>query len=96
MSNLTKKDIKKIAKLARIEVSDEECESLTVQVGNTINWVEQLSEVNTDKVEALTNLNNLTLPLAKDEISDGNIAQEVLKNAKNTKYNYFTVPKVIE
>lgn len=96
MSQLTNKDIKKIARLARIEVDEESCESLSKQVGAVISWIEQLSEVDTKNVEPLTNVNQKNLTLVKDVISDGNIADDVLRNAKNAKYNYFSVPKVIE
>ena len=96
MSQITNKDIKKIAKLARIEVSEADCDNLSKQVGGVINWVEQLGEVNTDNVEPLTNPNKSTLKMTTDKISDGNITEEVLRNAKDTKYNYFSVPKVIE
>ena len=96
MASLTEKDIKKISRLARIEILPQENEKFANQIGSILGWVNQLSEVNTDNVEILTNVHNSTLRLNKDEISDGNIAQEVLKNAKNSKYEYFTVPKVIE
>lgn len=96
MAQLTEKDIKKVARLARIEVSEESCKQLTTQVGSIIDWVEKLGEVNTDNVTALTNVHEMTLRLNKDEVTDGNIADDVLKNATNGKYGYFTVPKVIE
>ncbi len=96
MSEITNKDVKKIARLARIEIDENDCQNLTAQLSKTISWIEQLSEVNTNNVEPLTNVHNSAMPLAKDEISDGNIAADVLKNAKNSKYGYFAVPKVIE
>ena len=96
MANLSEKDIKKVARLARIEITGDSCKQLTTQVGSIIDWVEKLNEVNTDNVEALTNVHDMTLRLNKDEITDGNIAEDVLKNSKDAKYGYFTVPKVIE
>lgn len=96
MAQLTQKDIKKVARLARIEVTNESCEQLATQVGSIINWVEKLSEVNTDNVAPLTNVHEMTLRLNQDQINDGNIAEDVLKNAPAAKYGYFTVPKVIE
>lgn len=96
MAHLTQKDIKKVAKLSRIEISEESCAQLTHQVGSIIEWVEKLKEVDTDNVEALTNVHDMVLRLNKDEISEGNIADDVLKNCKAAKYGYFTVPKVIE
>jgi aspartyl-tRNA(Asn)/glutamyl-tRNA(Gln) amidotransferase subunit C len=96
MPQVTEKDIKKVARLARIAVSEKECTTLSEQVGSIINWVETLSEVDTQNVEPLTSVHDIALRMAKDEISDGNIAEDVLKNAKNAKYGYFAVPKVIE
>lgn len=96
MSNVTKEDIKKASRLARIEIAENDREDLARQVGSIIGWVENLKEVNTDNVEPLTNIFDEALRLNKDEISDGNIAEEVLKNAKDAKYGYFAVPKVIE
>lgn len=96
MSQVTKDDITKIARLSRIEVEDSKKEELAAQVGKIINWVDQLSEINTDSIEPLCNVHDSTLRLNKDEVSDGDIADDVLKNATDAKYNYFTVPKVIE
>ena len=96
MAQVTQQDIKKVARLARIEINEESSNQLTSQVGSIIGWVEKLSEVNTDNVEALTNIHEITLIASEDKITDGNKAQEVLKNATHSKYGYFTVPKVIE
>lgn len=95
MSQITNKDIEKIANLAKIAISKEESDLLTAQVGGIITWVEQLSEVNTDNVAPLTSVNDIGLRLEKDEVLEGDIAEDVLKNA-NSKYGYFAVPKVIE
>lgn len=96
MAKVTKEDITKISRLARIEVLDSEKETLATQVGKIINWVEELNEVNTDNVAPLTNVHEAAMPMNKDVVSDGNIAADVLANAKDAKYGYFTVPKVIE
>ncbi len=97
MSHITEEDIKKVARLARIEIPEgEERKKAAAQVNSIIGWVEKLNEVNTDNTEPLTNVHGTSLRLMKDEVADGNIAEDVLKNAKHAKYNYFTVPKVIE
>ncbi len=96
MAQLTEKDIKKVANLAKIEVNDNECQQLASQVGSILNWVEKLQEVDTNQVEALTNVHESNLRLNKDEVTDGNIAEDVIKNSESAKYGYFTVPKVIE
>jgi aspartyl-tRNA(Asn)/glutamyl-tRNA(Gln) amidotransferase subunit C len=96
MSHITKIDIQKTARLARIEVPEENRENLAKQVGGIINWVEKLNEVDTENVEPLTDLYNKPLRLNEDKVSDGNIAEDVLKNSKDAKYGYFAVPKVFE
>lgn len=96
MSNVTTENIKKVARLARIEVPQESREKLAAQVNNIIGFVEKLNEVNTDNVEPLISVHQFPLRLNKDEITDGNIADDILKNSKNAKYGYFSVPKVIE
>ena len=96
MSVITNSDIKKIAKLAHIKIDEEACENFATQIDGIIKWVEQLNEVETSNVDPLYNPNQNNLSLNQDVISDGNIAQDVLRNTKNAKYNYFSVPKVIE
>ncbi len=96
MSNVTSENIKKVARLARIEVLEADRENLAKQVGGIIGWVEQLSEVNTENVEPLTNIHGESLRLNADVVSDDNIAEDILKNSKDAKYGYFAVPKVIE
>lgn len=96
MSNITKEDIKKISRLAKIEVAEEEYEEMSKQLTRITSWVETLNEVNTDNVEPMVNVFNNPLVLHQDKIDDGDIAKEILQNSKEAKYDYFTVPKVIE
>ncbi len=96
MSEISNKDIKKIAKLSKIEVDDAQIDELSTKMKGIIDWVETLNEVDVDGVEPMYNVNDESLKMAKDEVSDGDIAEDVLRNAKNSKYQYFAVPKVIE
>jgi aspartyl-tRNA(Asn)/glutamyl-tRNA(Gln) amidotransferase subunit C len=95
MAKITQKDIEKISRLAQIEIKDDK-EILANQIENVINWIEKLNEVNTDNIEPMINVHNEPLHLNADEVSDGNIADDVLKNAPKQIYGYFAVPKVIE
>lgn len=94
--SVTKEDIKKISRLARIKVEEENCGALAEKINGIISWAEVLNEVNTDNVEILTSVHSQTLSLRADEVSDGNIAEDILKNSKDAKYGYFAVPKVLE
>jgi aspartyl-tRNA(Asn)/glutamyl-tRNA(Gln) amidotransferase subunit C len=96
MSEISEKDFKKISRLARIEIPEQNRDTLAKEVSSIIAWVEKLNEVNVTNVEPLTNVHEMSLRLNRDEISDGNLAEDVLKNAKNAKYGYYAVPKVID
>ncbi len=88
--------VRHIAKLARIAMSDEEIERLAPELNNILGWVEQLGEVNTDGVEPLTAVIDLKLRLRDDVVIEGNIRDEVLANAPEAQHGFFAVPKVIE
>ena len=96
MSKITKKDLEKISKLSQIEIKAEEEDQIANDLTKITNWFESLSEVDTKNIEFLGNVHEQNLILHKDEIKMNNSKEDILKNSKNTKYNYFTVPKVIE
>ena len=88
--------VRHIAKLARIAMSDEEIERLGPELNAIIGWVEQLGEVNTDGVEPLTAVIDQKLRLREDAVTDGGIRDQVLANAPEAQHGFFAVPKVIE
>ena len=88
--------VRHIAKLARIAMSDEELERLVPELNNILGWVEQLGEVNTDGVEPLTAVIDQKLRLRDDVVTDGDCRDAVLANAPAAEHGFFAVPKVIE
>ncbi|MBA2770710.1 MAG: Asp-tRNA(Asn)/Glu-tRNA(Gln) amidotransferase subunit GatC [Sphingomonas sp.] len=88
--------VRHIARLARIQMSDEEIEALVPELNNILGWIEQLAEVNTDGIEPLTAVIDNKLRLRDDVVSDGNCRDEVLANAPGAEHGFFAVPKVIE
>ena len=93
---IDKKTTLKIAKLIRIKILDEEVEELSSQLSSILDWVVQLNEVNTDKIDPLNNVSMSELPIRKDiEIKD-NDTNKILSNAPEELENYFVVPKVLE
>lgn len=94
--SLTKQDTLKVAKLARIRMDDADAEHFTKEINGILHWVEQLQEVNTDDVPQMTSVVDMTLPWRKDEVNDGGIQEQVTKNAPESDYGCFVVPKVIE
>lgn len=94
--SVTSQQVRHIAKLARIGMSDAEIEALVPEINNILGWVEQLSEVNTEGVEPLATVIDQKLRLREDVVNDGNIREEVLANAPEAQHGFFAVPKVIE
>ncbi len=94
--SVSTEQVRHIAKLARIAMSDEEIERLAPELNNILGWVEQLGEVNTDGVEPLTAVIDQNLRLRADVVTDGNIRDEILANAPEAQHGFFAVPKVIE
>ena len=88
--------VRHIAKLARIAMSDEEIARLEPELNAIIGWVEQLAEVNTDGIEPLTAVIDQKLRLRVDEVTAGDCRDDVLANAPNAQHGFFAVPKVIE
>jgi aspartyl-tRNA(Asn)/glutamyl-tRNA(Gln) amidotransferase subunit C len=94
--SVSPEQVRHIAKLARIAMSDEELDRLVPELNNILGWVEQLGEVNTDGVEPLTAVIDLKLRLRDDVVNDGAIRDDVLANAPEAQHGFFAVPKVIE
>jgi len=88
--------VRHIAKLARIAMSDAELERLVPELNAIIGWVEQLGEVDTEGVEPLTAVIDQKLRLRADIVDDGNCRDAVLANAPDAQHGFFAVPKVIE
>ena len=93
---VSSQQVRHIAKLARIGMSDAEIEALVPELNNILGWVEQLSEVDTDGVEPLATVIDQKLRLRDDLVTEGNIRDEVLANAPDAQHGFFAVPKVIE
>ena len=86
----------RIARLARIKISKDEAKGLEKELTGILNWVEQLNPVDTASVEPMTRVVPIELKKRTDVISDGDIADDVVKNAPLVEDHYFVVPKVVE
>jgi aspartyl-tRNA(Asn)/glutamyl-tRNA(Gln) amidotransferase subunit C len=88
--------VRHVARLARIKVSAEEAANLERELTAILQWVEQLGEVDTSDVEPMTRVGEMKLPLRRDEVTTGEMAEAIVKNAPLTEDHYFLVPKVVE
>ncbi len=92
---LNQNDVRKIAKLARLRLTEGELEAYTGELNGILGWVEQLQAVNTDGV-AMAGVGQYTLRMREDKVTDGAIKEGVLANAPEAGFDCFVVPKVVE
>ena len=90
------KTVKHISKLSRISIDDKKARKLEKDLNAIFKWIEQLNELNTEKVEPLTSIAETTLRFRKDQIESKNIRDDILKNSPKDNKDYFVVPKVVE
>lgn len=88
--------VRRIARLARIKITDQEAKNLEKELSGILNWVEQLDEVDTSAVEPMTRVVAQDLRRRQDDVTDGEIADVVVSNAPMTEDHFFVVPKVVE
>lgn len=93
---LDRDTVRKIARLARIKVKEEELDPLAGELGQILTFVEQLDKVDTADVEPMTSVVEVKLPMREDVVNDGGDAEKVLRNAPAGKHGFFAVPKVVE
>ncbi|MBC8020627.1 MAG: Asp-tRNA(Asn)/Glu-tRNA(Gln) amidotransferase subunit GatC [Methyloceanibacter sp.] len=88
--------VRRIARLARLAITDEEEARLEQELSFILDWVAQLDEVDTGAVEPMTRVAAMTMKMRQDEVTDGFCADDILKNAPQVDDAYFVVPKIVE
>ena len=88
--------VRNIAFLARIKVPEDELDALAGELANIVDWVEQLSGVDTEGIEPMTSVVEMTLHERDDVVDDGGRREDVLANAPEREDGFFAVPKVVE
>lgn len=94
--SVTKDEVRRIAKLARIKEPADRLDALTNELNGILDWVEQLNEVDVDGVEPMTTAAPTKLPLREDAVTDGGKRDDILKNAPKAEEGFFVVPKSVE
>jgi aspartyl-tRNA(Asn)/glutamyl-tRNA(Gln) amidotransferase subunit C len=88
--------VRRVARLARIAVVEDEVENLRGELNAILAFVEQLSEVNVDDVEPMTSVTPTAMKMREDKVTDGGIPDAVMANAPAHEGHFFLVPKVVE
>jgi len=92
---LSEKDVQYVAKLARLEVTDQETAKYTQQLGNILQYVEQLNKLDTTNVEPLTHPLDVKNVFRKDEVAPSLSQKDVLSNGPEVQSGHFRVPKIM-
>jgi aspartyl-tRNA(Asn)/glutamyl-tRNA(Gln) amidotransferase subunit C len=94
--SVDKDTVRRIAKLARLAVPEPRLEPLAGELNGIFQWVEMLNEVNVDGVPAMTSVAAQKARWRKDEVTDGGVADALMRNAPEREDTFFVVPKVVE
>jgi aspartyl-tRNA(Asn)/glutamyl-tRNA(Gln) amidotransferase subunit C len=88
--------VKKVAKLARIEINEEEETTLITELNNILGWVDELKQVNTDSVEPMLSVFNESMQMREDQAESNFDNSQILDNSPESNAGFFVVPKVVE
>ena len=88
--------VRRVARLARIAVTDEEARRLQGELNGILDWIEQLREVDVEGVEPMTSVVSVTMKKRADVVTDGGYPEKILANAPASEDNFFVVPRVVE
>jgi len=94
--SIDKDTVKHISKLARISLDEKKINNLSKDLSSIMKFIEKLNELNTDKTTPLTSIIYASLKSREDEVKDGKIRDQILKNSPEKNEEFFVVPKVIE
>jgi aspartyl-tRNA(Asn)/glutamyl-tRNA(Gln) amidotransferase subunit C len=96
MSRIARADVERVASLARLSVSDEEADRLAVELDSLLEYVEALSQVDTEGIEPMSHVIPMATPMRQDRPVPGIDPELALANAPERHGSAFVVPKVIE
>ena len=96
MTRISKEQVKHVANLARLAITEEETEKLTKQLDQIITFAELLNELDTENVEPTTHVLHMKNVLREDKASQGLPREEVLKNAPDHQDGQIRVPGIME
>jgi len=94
--SLNQADLKKIAHLARINVSEQETKVLEEKLQGIMSLIDQMQNVNTDNVEPMSHAIEVSQPLREDIVKETDIRNDSLPLASEVQDSLFVVPQVIE
>ncbi len=93
---VTRQDVKRVAKLAKLDLSESQEKEMESQLSRIFEWVEKLNEPKTANIEPLVSVSVDSMPIDQDEVREGDQAEAIVANAPESTLNMFVVPKIVE
>ena len=92
---VTREDVLKIAKLARLEIRENELEKFTGQMNNILDFITKLNKLDTKNIEPTSHAISMETPFREDQVIQNKIREKVFEVSPDHEGNLFRVPKVI-
>lgn len=93
---LTQEQARHVAKLARLDLTDEEVANLAADMAEVLTYVGKLAELDTDGIEPTASVVAQENPLRKDEVTSTPAPDRAVANAPRSEDTFFVVPSIIE
>ncbi|WIV18677.1 Asp-tRNA(Asn)/Glu-tRNA(Gln) amidotransferase subunit GatC [Paenibacillus polygoni] len=94
--SITNQDVQHVAKLARLNLSDEEETQLTEQLNAILQYAEKLNELDTDEIEPTTHVLHVSNVMREDEVRESLPIEKVMLNAPDEEEGQIKVPAILE
>jgi aspartyl-tRNA(Asn)/glutamyl-tRNA(Gln) amidotransferase subunit C len=94
-SRIRPEEVREIATLSRLRLTDEEVASLTQDLDSILGYVAELSTLDTTSVEPMTHAVPFDCPLRVDEVRPSLTLEEALSNAPRREASFFQVPRIV-
>ena len=95
-NKISEQEVRKIAELSRLSLSSDELKKRTEDMNNILNYMDTLNEIDTDNVEELYNVNDMSNPLRDDTFEQSLEKKDILKNSPSSNDDYIEVPLTVK
>lgn len=94
--SVSAEEVRKVARLSRIAVTEDEVPALAAELSGILGWIEQLFEVDVEGVEPMASAADVELSPRENDVAQPTSRADVLGNAPEARDGFFTVPRVVE
>jgi aspartyl-tRNA(Asn)/glutamyl-tRNA(Gln) amidotransferase subunit C len=88
--------VRKVAKLSRLEINEDEVEEFTGQLGAILEYMEKMNQLDTSNIKPLAHCLPITNVFREDSVKDSLGTEETLENAPQHDQEFFKVPKILD